>query len=578
MAKTLGIHLAGRRFQLVALDGTFKKPKVRLCISGLAPQDEESSPHELLADELRSTAKEHRKQLVSDNIGLAVDSSMATFRSLSLPFAEPSKIEEVLKFEVENQLPQWDIDSVVVDFHVVHGTPVESQLLVTAVPKDELGERIDAASRAGLEPFDAEIEATALFRAAEQQGVLSAESAQCLVHFGARTTTLVVAVEGRLTSMRALHLELEALDDADTITATDEDGDGELEVAREEIHAVVSDDRMRAVRERVQRELARTMGSARTEVAFDRILVCGIEVDGLIGLTVQDVPVERLDPLAELVELPEEERSRLVIAYGTALGRLGGSAVKPHLRREELTYASKFERLELPLGVLGLLTLTLLSALYIVNGKVLDARELDVRRWLVASRNFMIGIAGDPTAPPGALRPRREEYETDQLYGYVEQIATTGDDKRSYSQQISRVEQLMDQKIRGLEEELGAARDLTLPQSAMTGVNLVLDVLRDLAAEGSIGRFSIRNARARYVEGRRGSNDSVLVELDLTFFGENDLEGTQSYSAFFNALEDQPWLADELVRPSTPALDNGKGVYLNGFKVPVDTTLAQTEG
>ncbi|MEO0650295.1 MAG: pilus assembly protein PilM [Planctomycetota bacterium] len=577
MAKTLGIHLAGRRFQLVALDGTFKKPKVRLCLSGVAPRDEEASPNELLADELRSTAKEHRKQLASDNIGLSVDSSMATFRGLSLPFAEPAKIEEVLKFEVENQLPQWDIDSVVVDFHVVHGTPVESQLLVTAVPKDELGERIDAAARAGLEPYDAEIEATALFRAAEQQGVLGEESAQCLVHFGARTTTLVVAAEGRLTSMRALHLELGALDDADTVTATDSDGDGKLEVAREEVQEVVSDDRIRAVRERVQRELARTMGSSRAEVDFDAILVCGIEIDGLVGTSVQDVPIQRLDPLEGLVELPEKERSRLVIAFGTALGRLGGSAVKPHLRREELTYASKFERLELPLGVLGLLTLTLLSALYIVNGKVLQARELDVRRWMQASQNFMIGEEGN-TSIVGALRPTKDEYASDPLYSYVAKIAKAGDDKRSYSQQLSKVEQLMDQKIRGLEEELGAARDLTLPQSAMTGLNLVLDVLRDLADEESVGRFSIRNARARYVEGRRGKDDTVLVELDLTFFGANDAIGSESYSTFFNALEDQVWLADELDRPTTSTLDNGQGIYLNGLKIAVDTSLAEVEG
>jgi Tfp pilus assembly PilM family ATPase len=571
MSKALGIHLSDRRFYFVALDGTYKRPKLRAQVSGIAARPEEGSDAlDALGEALKSSAKEHRKAVESDNIGLAVDSSLATFRQQSLPFAEASKIEEVLKFEVEGQLPQWDIDSVVVDFHTIKGSPVESQLLISAVPKDELGRRIELAARAGLEPFDAELEATALFRAAEQQELLPAEGGCLLVHFGAHTTTLATVIDGTLAAVRAVHIDLESFDAGAA---------AESESAAESAEHVGAPDeeRAQAVRARIQRELARTINSVQSDLTFDSILVCGIDVPELVGSEAQGAPIRWLDPLEGMTDLEPAHRRRLVVAYGTALGRLGGGSVKPHLRREELTYASRFERLELPLGVFGLLLLTLLASQFIINQKVIVSRSQDVESWLKASRNYMIGQYG--TDIVGALRPRAEEYESDPLYRYVEQIASEGDPTRDYAGQLARVSSLIGQKIRGLEEDLGAARDLTLPQSAMTGLNLVLDVLRKLDEEGSVGRFSIRSVDAEYVESaRQQTGDHVLVDLDLTFFGANDLEGSRSFSALFTELESQPWVVEEIKRPSTTPLADGKGIYLNGLKIKVDTTLAEVEG
>jgi hypothetical protein len=580
MAKTCGIHLAGRRFQLVALDGSFKKPRVRACIGGSAPADSEDLLGELSAG-LRARAKQERKQLSSENIGLCVESSLATFRTLSLPFADPAKIEEVLKFEVESQLPQWDIDAVVVDFHVIRATPVESHLLVTAVPKSELSTRIQAADKAGFEPLDVEVEGTALFRAAEQAGLLDPAAAQCLVHFGLRTTTLVTVVAGELRSMRALHLELgdfDVADEGDAVGEKSAAGDGEGEGAAVAPPPPADPARLEQVRSRVLREVSRTLSSARAEVEFSQVYVCGAEL-GLVGGQVLGTPIERLDPLEGLVELDPQQRARFVIAFGAALGRLGGSVVKPHLRREQLAYASKFERLELPLGVLALLVLTLLASKYIMTNEVLNQRIADIRRWQTASQYYMIGKPG--TDIIGALRPTAQELQDDPLYSYVLKVGAEtgpGDTARSFGQQIANVETLIERKITDMHEALGAARDLTLPQSAMTGLNLVLDLLRELADEGSVGRFSIRSASAEYVPARGSSSDRVQVDLNLTFFGANDLEGSNSFSAFVRAIEAQPWLADSFDRPATNVLENGKGIYVDRLRVVVDTTKAQVEG
>lgn len=596
MVKTCGIHVSERRFELVALDGSAKRPKVRLCLSGVAPADAED-PLDAVGDALRSAAKAHRKELAIEEVGLCLDSSLATYRFLSLPFADKEKIEEVLKFEVESQLPQWDIDEVVCDFLVLDSTPVESHLLVTAVPKHEIAARIELAARAGLEPLDVELDSEALFRAAEHSEVLDPASAQLLVHFGARAATVVTVAGGRLAGARALTLDLRGLDLGGSLAATvavDEPGaegsgpsDGSDEVAATIVEteappgaapavARLDDARLDALLQRVRRELGRTMTSLQGDLTVESILVCGIDVPGLVGGEVVGVTVTRLDPLEGQVDLPVEERARLVVAYGTALGRLGAGTLKPHLRREELAYASKFERLELPLGVLGLLVLTLLASIYITTDKVLAQREADVELWLKANRNYMIGVPG--TEYTGSLRPTAEELEQVPLFEYVQQLAERGDDDRTYRQQLVHIGSLLDARAGELQEQLGAARDITQPMSALSGLNMVLDVINRLDAEGSLGRFSIRKATSEYISGRRGSEgDRVKVELDLTFFGANDAEATAGYTALMRELANVPWLVEEVQRPATTVLETGGGIQTDGIEIFVDTTKAEPQ-
>src|SRR5688572_23533388 len=144
MSQSIGIHLGERTFHLLALEGGLKKHKVLCAVSGEIPVGEDAA--QSLVDQLRELAKEHK--LKADSVYLAIDSGVAAFRNLTLPFDDQAKIEEVLKFEVEGNLPQFDIDQVVVDFLVLNSKPgVESSLLVTAVPKDRLGAALKVCER-----------------------------------------------------------------------------------------------------------------------------------------------------------------------------------------------------------------------------------------------------------------------------------------------------------------------------------------------------------------------------------------------------------------------------------------------
>src|SRR5262245_960221 len=201
MSQAIGIHLGEHSFHLLALDGSLKRYKVVCATTGEIPSGEGAA--QTVIEQLREIVKENR--LRGANVYLAIDSGAAAFRSLTLPFDDREKIEEVLKFEVEGNLPQYDIDQVVIDFLVLSSKPgVESNLLVTAVPKDRLRNALALCERAGLEAFDAELEGTALFDAAFESGALSEEGGTVLIHVGDTATTVAVADGRRLASLRAI--------------------------------------------------------------------------------------------------------------------------------------------------------------------------------------------------------------------------------------------------------------------------------------------------------------------------------------------------------------------------------------
>src|SRR5262245_8510476 len=349
MSQAIGIHLGEHSFHLLALDGSLKRYKVVCATTGEIPSGEGAA--QTVIEQLREIVKENR--LRGANVYLAIDSGAAAFRSLTLPFDDREKIEEVLKFEVEGNLPQYDIDQVVVDFQVLSSKPgVESNLLVSAVPKERLRAALQLCERAGLEPLDTELEGTALFDAAYERGILEDDAGTVLIHVGDTSTTVAVADGRRLASLRAIRVGAQA-----PRTGEGED-DAKAEAKSEESAPAsgseVDPARLAASAQRIRRELVRTLSGARTANEIKHVYVCGHELPGLRGEKLLDVPIE---PLPFALE-DAEPASRYVVAFGAALRGFEGGTLTPHMRREELRFSGRFERLELPLAVFSLLLFT----------------------------------------------------------------------------------------------------------------------------------------------------------------------------------------------------------------------------
>ena len=108
MARSCGIRIGPRRFELVVLDGSPKKHKITAYYSGEFPTEDAIAFAEGdvsgVAAHLKEAAKTHR--VPTENVSVVMSSDRAAFRHLTVPFTDKAKIDQVIKFEVESELPQ----------------------------------------------------------------------------------------------------------------------------------------------------------------------------------------------------------------------------------------------------------------------------------------------------------------------------------------------------------------------------------------------------------------------------------------------------------------------------------------
>jgi Tfp pilus assembly PilM family ATPase len=567
MARSCGIRIGPRRFELVVLDGGAKKHRMTAFRTGEFPQGGDDPSGDAVAV-LKEAIREHKVPL--DATSIAIDSGLAAFRTLKLPALDDSKIEEVLKFEVESQLPQWNIDDVVVDFLVLDKTDSETNLLVTAVPKAALQREIDVCTRAGVEPLDAEIEATAMVNAALAADICHVDDAQVLVHIGEASTAVVVIDGGKVRSIRAIHIGALTHEPA----ASAAEAEGESPPPPPEASAEDTQRRLEQALSRIRRELGRTLSGARTANSISAVYVCGWELPDLIGTTIHDVPVYELDVFEEDTGQPAQGVGPLVVAYGVALRMLGGGTVRATLRREELRYTGTFERLELPVAVA---VLTLITGLAIFNifefkrGRKLDG---DMRAWLESNRNFLLTDAAHTTR--GALEGAPPELEK-----FIEETALPDEKKpengatKAYSklEQLGQIENRIKIEIAKIGKELGNSGEIVQPQSALEALTLVMATIDEFKED--LGRIAIRDAKARYAGGRVGSKDSVEVVLNLSFYKDNsDLAASEALDRLTRELGNKPWVVDVKARQSTPFPDN-TGRFTDAYTITCDLSKVE---
>lgn len=605
MARACGLRLGSRRFELAVLDGTSKKPKLIECFSGDLP------PHTPeFAKQRRAVLKAAFKRAGNgvENLGVALDVRGAAFRRQHVPLSDASKIESVLKYEVESQLPQFNIDEVSVDWMVLDQSGDSSNLLVTAVPKHLLAQVIDDCTRAGAEPMELELETSAMVNAAQSTGILTADSAQLLVHIGESSTAVAVIDGGKVRELRAIHigaLAPDAVVEADPESELDAPAtnaliEGEAGEATEEPEVdwapapMVSGHQLDEVLSRISRELARTVSGARTANKIEKIVVCGYRLPGMLGTDVLGVPIEALDGFV-IEDGGTQFHNSSAVAFGAALSRLGGGTVHAKLRRDELTYTGTLERLELPLAVVALLLVTFLGVQFIFLKKEIAVTHDAIGSWRDSSNNYMLG---DPKAgKKGNLANPKEpkldangsvmrvdgvevrEGKMDGLVNYVNNFCGREgkrfiDDPQMADrvQQLQYIEGQLKRGINNVQKELGQVSDVPQPPSALRGLSLVLGTLVEKVGTEE-WRPSFRRLRSTSVD-RKGRDSYVDVILDLSIFGNSDTDARSDYEDWLTKLESQPWCSAVERRATTP-LQNGKGISTTGLKITVDSKKAE---
>ncbi len=571
MARSCGIHLGSRQFEMVVLDGGPKKQTLVAAEAGEFDPNSDN-PARALKEVLT------RLKVSKENVGLVINASSAAFRRVTLPLTDPAKIEQVLKFEVEKDLPQWDIDDVVGDYLVLADTEVSSDLLVTAVPKESLGAALDLCSKAGVEPYEAELETTAMVNAALYSGLCPVDSAQAFVHVGENSTSVVIVDAGKVNDMRVVHLG--ALGAKSSPAAEDSSSDDE-ETAPEESGAVETVDPEEVARQqafavaRIRRELGRSISAARTRNPIESIHICGLEMPGLMDEPLMDIPLESLnafgpDGSTVAQELPIENRGRWVAAFGAALRELGGGPLKPKLRREELTYAGTWERVEFPVAVCSLLLATLLAVMLILQQKELTVlNNYGAGLWNTWSNEYMLGQRRQ--GRPGKLDPPPQSIS--EFVTKLEDGVAGADGvplNEDYLAATKRIDALLRREVADLKIELGADASLKQPQSALVGAHLILDLLDQ---HKDTWRPSIRKLEATTLNMAKSSQDEyVRIKLSMVLLAENAQTAASNYEALLTELSQQPWYKSH-TRSNVVTLNNDQGLFIDNMPIDVDVSM-----
>ncbi len=419
MANHVGVDLSNQQVRVLETEGTAKKLKLKKFRRAdyVKAQDQAASAF------LDKDASKPIDALFSEGrisrepTALSWDSDLTIFRELELPFVGEEQIRKVVKYEAEGHLLNCDIDDVIISFYRLAETKEKSHVMVMAVRKDLLLNRLEILGRAGVDPLMADLDVMAAFNALSALGYTQEHKTFMLLDCGRRTTNLLLVSNDRLIAGRAIRIGSDQLvkriaedlsvDPGEVAsqtkrlltTAQDEQADDLIVTARAakggesdetkklpvELARDLAIQRAGDFFVKLSREVRRTLATARVPEGVEVVYVTGPGsrlpgfVEGITqGLGIE-APVKPLG-LMERVEssLSAEEAADAEVECLTALGlcyKLAGHDVTGiDFRQEEAKYARKFDQVREPLIYLGGLVLFFVLLLNLLDVRLLSLK------------------------------------------------------------------------------------------------------------------------------------------------------------------------------------------------------------
>ncbi|HJL43344.1 MAG TPA: pilus assembly protein PilM [Myxococcales bacterium LLY-WYZ-16_1] len=324
-------------------------------------------------------------ELKADLMVAAVPGNAAATRWITLPFADPRKVDQVIEGELADMLP-FDIEDAVMDHLIVRKTASSSTTMTAAVPVDRLREVLSLFRDTGLEPRFMPLDVFQMSvlhghyltedgtapelpqQPAEeaqtfiQPTVEGPPPARLIVDVGHRRTTVTVVNEDGIHNTRVLRTggaDLTAAIAAEFQVSWEEAETGKHEQgfvassrhpAPDDDHQRISDAIQRGARTLLQ-ELRRTLQILRKEriVTPERLdlLGGGSMVRNFAHFLADqlNLPVSRAVVVEQAVERMVEppRRPAFALALALALRQTGGLSPKIDFRVGEFAYAGQLE-------------------------------------------------------------------------------------------------------------------------------------------------------------------------------------------------------------------------------------------
>lgn len=166
-------------------------------------------------------------------VAVSLPGQLVSTREMSVPFADPKKLRQIVPFEVESQLP-FDLEAVAIDYQLLHSNaPADasgsSHLLVSVVPKIGLRKYLTTLQSLGIDPGSIGIDSLAIYNFAQyflidkqggashlQEGGATGRNRAGLlvIDVGASKTVLCYLLNGKLDWVRTLPMGGDLLTEA----------------------------------------------------------------------------------------------------------------------------------------------------------------------------------------------------------------------------------------------------------------------------------------------------------------------------------------------------------------------------
>lgn len=172
MHRIVGLDLGEGALRVVALESGFRGFRVlRAGAAPLPPDGPEAPP---LPERIRAALASLGVELGDDAVAVSLPGSLVASQTLTLPFLDLRRIEQVLPAEVEGAIP-FEIDEVVWDHAVLSQAGGRSEVLVGVVRKEALRGWLAALAQAGIDPRVVTFAPLAL-AAAGERGLLGGDA------------------------------------------------------------------------------------------------------------------------------------------------------------------------------------------------------------------------------------------------------------------------------------------------------------------------------------------------------------------------------------------------------------------
>ncbi|MBN2145450.1 MAG: type IV pilus assembly protein PilM [Candidatus Aureabacteria bacterium] len=141
-----------------------------------------------IRDLLKSILKE--KKIKGEMAAVSVSNQSVFTRFVKMPFSESKKLEKLIAFEAQQQIP-FPLEEVSWDYQVVGNKEGESEVLIAAIKQDSLNEQLQVFQNTPIIPHIVDIGAMALYSAL-LQGQIQPNERVIILDIGASPATLLI--------------------------------------------------------------------------------------------------------------------------------------------------------------------------------------------------------------------------------------------------------------------------------------------------------------------------------------------------------------------------------------------------